>query len=206
MENIHDWNVSRQLWWGHRIPAWYCPDGHITVSDLPDGPTACDSCGRPAAELTQRDGHLRHVVLERPVAVLDAGLAGGHARPADVLPDERHGDRLRDHLLLGRPDDDARRVADGTGAVPHRLPARHRARPVRRRRCPRRKAMSSIRSRSSRRWAPMPCASRCSTDRSRRRTSRCRRPRLEEGRNFANKLWNAARFVRRGTAGGGGQR
>ena len=32
LTNIHDWNVSRQLWWGHRIPAWYCPDGHITVS------------------------------------------------------------------------------------------------------------------------------------------------------------------------------
>ena len=30
MENIHDWAVGRQLWWGHRIPAWYCPDGHIT--------------------------------------------------------------------------------------------------------------------------------------------------------------------------------
>ncbi len=33
MENIHDWAVGRQLWWGHRIPAWFCPDGHITVSD-----------------------------------------------------------------------------------------------------------------------------------------------------------------------------
>jgi valyl-tRNA synthetase len=53
MENIHDWNVSRQLWWGHRIPAWYCPDGHITVSDALDGPTACAACGRPAAELHQ---------------------------------------------------------------------------------------------------------------------------------------------------------
>ena len=53
LTNIHDWNVSRQLWWGHRIPAWYCPDGHVTVSDLPDGPVACDACGRPAAELTQ---------------------------------------------------------------------------------------------------------------------------------------------------------
>jgi valyl-tRNA synthetase len=53
MENIRDWAVGRQLWWGHRIPAWYCPDGHITVSDLEDGPTACDTCGRPAAELTQ---------------------------------------------------------------------------------------------------------------------------------------------------------
>ncbi|HEY7526643.1 MAG TPA: valine--tRNA ligase [Candidatus Limnocylindria bacterium] len=53
MENIHDWAVGRQLWWGHRIPAWYCPDGHITVSDAADGPDACADCGRPAAELTQ---------------------------------------------------------------------------------------------------------------------------------------------------------
>jgi valyl-tRNA synthetase len=52
MENIHDWAVGRQLWWGHRIPAWYCPDGHITVSDAEDGPDACDACGRPASELT----------------------------------------------------------------------------------------------------------------------------------------------------------
>ncbi|HEY8177461.1 MAG TPA: valine--tRNA ligase [Candidatus Limnocylindria bacterium] len=53
MENIHDWAVGRQLWWGHRIPAWHCPDGHITVSDAEDGPDACATCGRPAAELTQ---------------------------------------------------------------------------------------------------------------------------------------------------------
>ena len=53
LTGIRDWNVSRQLWWGHRIPAWYCPDGHITVSDLEGGPTACDACGRPAADLRQ---------------------------------------------------------------------------------------------------------------------------------------------------------
>jgi valyl-tRNA synthetase len=53
MENIRDWAVGRQLWWGHRIPAWYCPDGHITVSDLEGGPAACDTCGRPAGDLTQ---------------------------------------------------------------------------------------------------------------------------------------------------------
>jgi valyl-tRNA synthetase len=53
MENIHDWAVGRQLWWGHRIPAWYCPDRHITVSDLADGPAACDTCGRPAGDLVQ---------------------------------------------------------------------------------------------------------------------------------------------------------
>src|SRR4029079_8717369 len=53
MENIRDWAVGRQLWWGHRIPAWYCTDGHITVSDLDGGPDARATCGRPGAELNQ---------------------------------------------------------------------------------------------------------------------------------------------------------
>jgi valyl-tRNA synthetase len=53
LTNIRDWNVSRQLWWGHRIPAWYCPDGHVTVTSAEQGPAACEVCGRPAAELTQ---------------------------------------------------------------------------------------------------------------------------------------------------------
>jgi valyl-tRNA synthetase len=53
MENIHDWAVGRQLWWGHRIPAWFCPDGHITVTDAEAGPDACTECGRLASELTQ---------------------------------------------------------------------------------------------------------------------------------------------------------
>ncbi len=53
LTEIRDWNVSRQLWWGHRIPAWYCPDGHVTVSAEAAGPPACETCGRPAAELVQ---------------------------------------------------------------------------------------------------------------------------------------------------------
>ncbi|HET7029906.1 MAG TPA: valine--tRNA ligase, partial [Candidatus Limnocylindrales bacterium] len=53
LTTIRDWNVSRQLWWGHRIPAWYCPDGHVTVSDAAGGPDACAECGRGAAELRQ---------------------------------------------------------------------------------------------------------------------------------------------------------
>ncbi len=53
MENIHDWAVGRQLWWGHRIPAWFCPDGHVTVTDAAAGPDACADCGRPATELRQ---------------------------------------------------------------------------------------------------------------------------------------------------------
>jgi valyl-tRNA synthetase len=44
MENIHDWCISRQLWWGHRIPAWHCSACHkITVARI--DPTACAHCG-----------------------------------------------------------------------------------------------------------------------------------------------------------------
>ena len=45
MENIRDWCISRQLWWGHRIPVWYCQDcGKLTVSvDEPSACTHCDS-------------------------------------------------------------------------------------------------------------------------------------------------------------------
>jgi valyl-tRNA synthetase len=53
LANIRDWNVSRQLWWGHRIPAWYCPDGHVTVSSDEAGPAACEVCGRPVSDLEQ---------------------------------------------------------------------------------------------------------------------------------------------------------
>ena len=44
MTNAHDWCISRQLWWGHQIPAWYCDDcGHVTVSRT--DPTECEKCG-----------------------------------------------------------------------------------------------------------------------------------------------------------------
>jgi len=46
LTEIRDWNISRQLWWGHRIPAWYCQAGgcgHITVAEA--APAACERCG-----------------------------------------------------------------------------------------------------------------------------------------------------------------
>ncbi|MCL2527179.1 MAG: valine--tRNA ligase [Defluviitaleaceae bacterium] len=43
LEIIRDWCISRQIWWGHRIPAYYCPQGHITVGKT--APTACATCG-----------------------------------------------------------------------------------------------------------------------------------------------------------------
>ncbi len=49
LENIRPWCISRQIWWGHRIPVWYCPDGHVTVAE--DAPAACAECG--SGELRQ---------------------------------------------------------------------------------------------------------------------------------------------------------
>ena len=43
MENIRDWCISRQLWWGHQIPVWYCENGH-TICQVED-PDACPECG-----------------------------------------------------------------------------------------------------------------------------------------------------------------
>jgi valyl-tRNA synthetase len=49
MENIRDWCISRQLWWGHRIPVWYCDDcDELTVAV--DDPSACEKCGSDKLE------------------------------------------------------------------------------------------------------------------------------------------------------------
>jgi valyl-tRNA synthetase len=52
MENIHDWCISRQLWWGHRIPAWYCEACGETIVALQD-PDLCIACGSDS--LTQEE-------------------------------------------------------------------------------------------------------------------------------------------------------
>jgi valyl-tRNA synthetase len=51
LETAPDWNISRQLWWGHQLPVWYCPDGHVTVEETE--PEACTECG--SRELTRDD-------------------------------------------------------------------------------------------------------------------------------------------------------
>jgi valyl-tRNA synthetase len=61
MEQIRPWCISRQLWWGHQLPVWYCPDGHITVE--PDQPAACSTC--------------RSTDLERDPDVLDTWFSSG---------------------------------------------------------------------------------------------------------------------------------
>ncbi len=49
LESAPDWCISRQIWWGHQIPAWTCPDGHVTVEETE--PAACAECG--ASELVR---------------------------------------------------------------------------------------------------------------------------------------------------------
>ena len=62
MENIHDWCISRQLWWGHRIPVWYCQGcGEVTVSEE-ETLSACPSCGG---------------AVEQDVDVLDTWFSSG---------------------------------------------------------------------------------------------------------------------------------
>ncbi len=49
LEDAPDWNISRQIWWGHQLPVWYCPNEHITVEETE--PAACAECG--STELTR---------------------------------------------------------------------------------------------------------------------------------------------------------
>ena len=128
VDHMHDWCISRQLWWGHRIPVFYGPNGQVVcVGPDEQPPRGLDAGPRRA----------RHLVLLGAVAVLHPGLARGNGRPARLLPDQRAGHRVRPPVLLGRPDDDVRPVRDarpaarGRGAVPRGGAARAAPRPVR---------------------------------------------------------------------------
>src|SRR6476469_4843179 len=51
LEEAPDWNISRQIWWGHQLPLWECPDGHWTCAE--EEPAACSECG--SAERTRSE-------------------------------------------------------------------------------------------------------------------------------------------------------
>ena len=67
MADIHDWCISRQLWWGHRIPAWYLPDGSFVVAMDADEALEAGMRGKirryRAADLRQEEDGLRYMVL-----------------------------------------------------------------------------------------------------------------------------------------------
>ena len=191
LENIRDWCVSRQLWWGHRIPVWYCdrcPEIIATVED----PAQCPACG--AADLRQDED------------VLDTWFSSG----------------LWPHSTLGWPDDTAdlayfyptavletgydilffwvaRMIMMGlenTGQVPFRTVYLHGLI-----RDANGEKMSKTRGNT---LDPLDLIDRYGTDALRFALSTGTAPgndlritegKLEAARNFANKVWNAARFV-----------
>ena len=101
LENIRDWCISRQLWWGHRIPAYYCDDcGEVVVAkeDAGDMP-----------EVRMHTFHIRMRILWIPGSLLHCGRSPHwdgqrrHRRSGLFLSDRCTGNRIRYHLLLGYP-------------------------------------------------------------------------------------------------------
>ncbi len=132
MRDIQPWCISRQLWWGHRIPAWFGPDGHVFVArDEAEAKAAAAGAlwARRGAEPGR--GRARHLVQLGAVAVLDPRLAGPHAGTRPLLPRRRARHRFRHHLLLGRPNDDDGAALHGRRAVPRHLHPRPRPRRAR---------------------------------------------------------------------------
>jgi valyl-tRNA synthetase len=197
LENIRDWCISRQLWWGHRIPVWHCGAcGHMTV--LLQDPEVCEDCGSSQ--------------LEQDPDVLDTWFSSG----------------LWPHSTLGWPEDTedfryfypttvletgydilffwvARMIMLGienTGQVPFRTVFLH----------------GLIRDATGAKMSktrgntldPLEMVDKYGTDALRFALTTGTAPgndlrftenRLEAGRNFANKIWNAARFVISGLEG-----
>ncbi len=191
LENIRDWCISRQLWWGHRIPVWYCGDcSHMTVSV--EDPASCSGCGSTK--------------LEQDQDVLDTWFSSG----------------LWPHSTLGWPEDTedlsyfystsvletgydilffwvARMIMLGienTGEVPFRTVFLHGLI-----RDATGAKMSKTRGNT---MDPLELSDKYGTDALRFALTTGTAPgndlrftesRLESARNFANKVWNAARFV-----------
>ncbi len=198
MENIRDWCISRQLWWGHRIPVWYCRDcGEMTVAV--EEPRVCKHCGSTN--------------IEQDPDVLDTWFSSA----------------LWPHSTLGWPDNTedlryfypttvmetgydilffwvARMIMMGledTGEIPFRTVYLHGLI-----RDERGEKMSKIRGNV---LNPIDTLEQYGTDALRFAVSTGSSPgndikltadRLEAGRNFANKLWNATRFVVRSIESG----
>ena len=188
LENIRDWCISRQLWWGHRIPVWYCDEcGEFVVST--EDPNACPTCNSEG--------------LRQDEDVLDTWFSSG----------------LWPHSTLGWPDDTddfnyfyptavmetgydilffwvARYMGENTGDIPFRTVYLHGLI-----RDANGDKMSKTRGNT---MDPLDLIDRYGTDALRFALSTGTAPgndlritegKLEAARNFANKVWNAARFV-----------
>ncbi len=109
MRNIHDWCISRQLWWGHRIPAWHCGKcPGITVAR--ETPEACEYCG--STEIAQETDVLDTWFSSGLLPFTSLGWDGDSSKPTadlvSVLSDRSARNRLRHSVLLGGTHDHAR--------------------------------------------------------------------------------------------------
>jgi len=191
MESIRDWCISRQLWWGHRIPVWYCRGcGELTVAV--DEPKACAKCG--SANIEQDPDVLdtwfssalwTHSTLGWPDDTEDLG----YFYPTTVM--ETGYDILffwvARMIMMGLED---------TGDIPFSTVYLHGLL-----RDEKGEKMSKVKGNV---LDPLDTIDRYGTDALRFALStdispgndiKLTAPRLEAGRNFANKLWNATRFV-----------
>ncbi len=122
MRNIQPWCISRQLWWGHQIPAWYGPDGEVFVEENEELALAAAAHHYETRVMLTRDEDVLDTWFSSalwPFSTLGWPEQTPEVRryyPTDVA---RH--RLRHHLLLGRPHDDVGTALHAQGAVPHRL-------------------------------------------------------------------------------------
>jgi valyl-tRNA synthetase len=198
MENIRDWCISRQLWWGHRIPIWYCKDcGELTVAV--ETPKACSKCGS--------------VKIEQDPDTLDTWFSSG-LWPHSTLgwPDETEDLRYFYPTTVMETAYDliffwvARMIMTGiedVGDIPFRTVYFH----------------GLIRDEMGVKMSktrgnvvdPLDLLEEYGTDALRfallmgtsaGNDSRLTEEKLEAGRNFANKLWNATRFVIRSLEAG----
>jgi hypothetical protein len=136
LENVEDWCISRQLWWGQQIPAWYAPDGSFRVATTREEAYAqFDARKAPftAADLRQDEDVLDTWFSSWlwPIEVFK-GVTIPATRYSVLLPYGRTGHRSGHHLLLGSQDDHGRAVlfprqpADGQAhTLPGRLLYRH---------------------------------------------------------------------------------
>ena len=114
MENIRDWCISRQLWWGHRIPAWYCDECGETIVAR-EAPAACPKCG--CTQLHQDEDVLDTWFSS---ALWPFSTLGWPEETEDLkyfYPTSMLVTGLRHHLLLGGPHDLLRHRADGRQPV-----------------------------------------------------------------------------------------